>query len=184
MRNSILLAAIIWFAYSNITAQEHHETPIKKDYYDAIIKHVNRENSLSANLVNLKKECSHYIAVNDTIYTFSDEVILGLYSFTSWPIYWSFTRWLVEGDSIKHAGLILVNYTECYARINKFKFKIKDGHIYWRKKFSFFKSIQGKFPCCMIEDKVKKYIYLRDVMSQSSVRRIEVNSKAEALQRN
>lgn len=165
MRNSILLAAIIWFAYSNITAQEHHETPIKKDYYDAIIKLVNRENSLSANLVNLKKECSHYIAVNDTIYTFSDVVILGLYSFTSWPIYWSVTRWAVDSDSVKLAGSILVNYTEYHTRINKFKFKIKGGIVYWRKRFT--RKIRGKIPCSMIEDKVRKYINLQDIISSS-----------------
>ena len=165
MRSRILLVAIFCLLYSNISAQEYHEIPINKDYYDSIIKHVNRENSLSANLANLKKDCSHYIAVNDTIYTFSDVVILGLYCFSSWPIYWSVTRWAVDSDSVKLAGSILVNYTEYHTRINKFKFKIKGGNVYWRKRFT--RKFRGKIPCSMIEDKVRKYINLQDIISSS-----------------
>ena len=56
MRSRILLVAIFCLLYSNISAQEYHEIPINKDYYDSIIKHVNRENSLSANLAYLKKK--------------------------------------------------------------------------------------------------------------------------------
>lgn len=156
MRSSILFDAIFCLLCSNISAQGHHERSIN----NVIIKHVNRENSLSANLANLKNESSQYIVVNDTIYTSSDEVVLGLYDYTNWPRYWSIERWVVDCDSIKFIGSINVNYRGYYTRVNKFKFKVKDGYVCWRKRFT--RKIRGKFPCSMIDK--GGTIYLSDII--------------------
>ena len=156
MRSSIMLFVLLFLLFSHILAQENYKTPIN----NVIIKHVNRENSLSANLANLKKESSQYIVVNDTIYTSSDEVIGGLYDYTFFPKYWSIERWLIDEDSIKIIGSVIVNYRGYHTRINKFKFKVKDGHVYWRKRFT--RRIRGKFPCSMIDK--GGTIYLSDII--------------------
>lgn len=160
MRSSIMLVSLFCLLHSNIYSQKHQETSVNNNYNNVITKHVNRENSLSANLANLKKESSQYLVVNDTIYTSSDEVILGLYDYTFWPKYWSIERWVIDCDSIKFIGSVNVNYRGYNARMNKFKFKIKDGYVYWRKRFT--RKIRGKFPCSMIDK--GGTIYLSDII--------------------
>ena len=132
-----------------------------KNNYSDVSKHTNKENCLSANITKLKKGYSHYIVVNDTIYTSSDVVLLGIHEYTSHiKVFWSIKRWVIDADSIKCVGYIKINYGKYYTRINKFKFKIKDGYIYWRKRFT--RRIRGKFPCSMIDK--GGTIYLSDII--------------------
>lgn len=133
---------------------------------DEINRGSNSHNSLSADLRKLKKRCSSYVVIDDTIYTSTDGVLLSRHSdLDSWPIYWALQRWVIDGDSIKYVGGIFINYKGYRARINKFKFRIKDGYVYWRKRFSFSKKIRGKFPCSMIDERGRK-LDLRVVMQQ------------------
>ncbi len=133
---------------------------------DEINRWINSNNSLSADLRELKKHCSSYLVIDDTIYTSSDYVLLGIHEYCFWPIYWKIGRYVIENDSIKYIGSIYFDYKDYHARwINKFKFRIKDGYVYWRKRFSFSKKIRGKFPCSMIDERGRK-LDLRVVMQQ------------------
>lgn len=163
MRSIIRLIVIFSFVHLNIAAQVYGEKPINNDYYDEIIKDVNTENSLSVNLANLKKGYSRYVVINDTIYT-SDDAVVRAIGYDPQPIYWSITRWVVEGDSIKYSGSIRVNYKGYWRGIHKIKFTIRDGYVYWRKMFTL--RVHGKFPCSMFDDRVTKYIYMHDIISR------------------
>ena len=161
MRNSILYIILLCCVCANIVAQEHGNTSINKNKYDDMSKHTNKENCLSANMAKLKKGYSHYIVVNDTIYTSSDVVLLGIHEYVShFKVYWSISKWVIDSDSIKHVGNIKINYGKYYTRINKFKFKVNDGQVHWRKRFT--RKICGKFPCSMIDK--GGTIYLSDII--------------------
>ena len=161
MRSSFFYIILLCYTHINVIAQEPSSMSTDKNNYSDVSKHTNKENCMSANITKLKKGYSHYIVVNDTIYTSSDVVLLGIHEYTSHiKVFWSIKRWVIDADSIKCVGYIKINYGKYYTRINKFKFKIKDGYIYWRKRFT--RRIRGKFPCSMIDK--GGTIYLSDII--------------------
>ncbi len=148
MGRGMAILAIVSMLQTGIVAQGSPEKSLK----EMAEEWANEEGSLSANLRRLKKASSQYLVVNETIYTTDDAVLDGLYSFTRWPIYWSIQKWVIEGDSIKMIGKVMVDYNfrGYNSGINKFKIKVEDGYIVWRKRFTG-RRVRGRFPSAMID---------------------------------